>query len=58
LFKVLPITERVNLRFNMDVFNALNMQGYSNPSTTDGTITLTSSANTPRQVQFTARLTF
>jgi hypothetical protein len=42
----------------MDVFNALNMQGYSNPNATDGTITLTSSANTPRQVQFTLRLTF
>jgi hypothetical protein len=58
LFKVLPITENVNLRFNMDVFNALNMQGYSNPSGTDGTISLTTSANTPRQVQFTLRLTF
>jgi hypothetical protein len=58
LFKVLPITEKVNLRFNMDVFNALNMQGYSNPNTTDGTITLTSSANSPRQVQLTLRLTF
>jgi hypothetical protein len=58
LFKVLPITESVNLRFNMDVFNALNMQGYGNPNSTDGTISLTSSANTPRQVQFTLRLTF
>ena len=58
LFKVLPITESVNLRFNMDVFNALNMQGYSNPNATDGTVSLTSSANTPRQVQFTLRLTF
>jgi hypothetical protein len=63
LFKVFPITEKVNLRFNMDAFNALNMQGYANPNTTDGTEAyqangVSSSANTPRQVQFTLRLTF
>ena len=64
LFKVFPITERVNLRFNMDAFNALNVQGYTNPNTTDGTeqiapgVGVASSANTARQVQFTARLTF
>ena len=50
LFKVFPITERVNLRFNMDVFNLLNMQGFNNPSGTDGTENLTSSYNTARQV--------
>lgn len=58
IFKVFPITERVRLRFNMDAFNALNVQGYNNPGTTDGVESLTSSHNTPRQVQFTARLTF
>lgn len=58
LFKVFPITETTNLRFNFDAFNALNMQGYNNPSGTDGTESLLSSANTPRQVQFTLRLTF
>jgi hypothetical protein len=62
LFKVLPITERVNLRFNLDAFNALNMQGYSNPNGTDGTEAVAdqvaSSYNTPRQVQLTLRLTF
>jgi hypothetical protein len=62
LFKVFPITERTNLRFNMDAFNALNMQGVPNPNGTDGTIQVTpqyaTSANTPRQVQFTLRLTF
>jgi hypothetical protein len=31
LFKVFPITERVKLRFNMDAFNAFNVQGYNNP---------------------------
>jgi hypothetical protein len=58
VFKVFPITERMNLRFNMDVFNALNMQGYLNPSSADGTESLLSSANSPRQVQLTLRLTF
>lgn len=63
LFKVFPITERVNLRFNMDAFNAMNVQGYNNPNTTDGTEAVepngvSSSANASRQIQFTMRLTF
>lgn len=57
IFKVFPITETVNLRINMDAFNALNVQGYNNPGS-DGIESLRSSYNTPRQVQFTARLTF
>ena len=58
IFKVFPITERVNLRVNMDAFNAFNIQGYNNPNSTDGTESLLSSHNTPRQVQFTVRLNF
>ncbi|GGA63938.1 hypothetical protein GCM10011507_14440 [Edaphobacter acidisoli] len=58
LFKVFPITESVNLRVNVDAFNAFNIQGYNNPSGTDGTESLRSSFNTPRQIQLTARLTF
>ena len=64
IFKVFPITEAVNLRFNVDAFNAFNVQGYSNPNTTDGTeqvvpgVGQASSYNTPRQVQFTLRLSF
>jgi hypothetical protein len=50
------------LRFNFDVFNALNMQGYNNPSGTDGTEAVANqvanSANVARQVQLTLRLTF
>ncbi len=63
-FKVFPITERVNLRMNVDAFNALNIQGYTNPSTTDGTeqvqpgAGVASSYWTPRLLQFTMRLTF
>jgi len=58
VFKVFPITERTNLRFNVDAFNALNVQGYNNPSASDGTESLLSSHNAPRQVQFTLRFTF
>ena len=65
LFKVLPITERVNLRFNMDAFNVFNEQGLGNPNATDGTTPCTasggvgcSSYNTARQIQFTMRLSF
>lgn len=58
LFKVFPITKTVNLRFNVDAFNAFNVQGYNDPSSSDGTESLLSSFNTPRQIQITGRLTF
>jgi hypothetical protein len=58
LFKMFPITERVKMRLTLDAFNFLNVQGYNNPSTTDGTESLLSSANTPRQLQLTLRLSF
>ena len=64
LFKAFPITERFNLRFNMDAFNVFNVQGEGNPNTTDGTQCVTpggvgcSSYNQPRQIQFTLRLSF
>jgi hypothetical protein len=64
VFKVFPITEKVALRFNVDAFNAFNVQGYTNPNTTDGTeqvqpgTGVANSANTPRQMQLTLRLNF
>jgi hypothetical protein len=59
LFKVFPITEKVNMRFNMDVFNLLNNQGSVGPSGSDGLQNLTiSSNNSARQLQFTLRLSF
>ena len=64
LFKVFPITERVNFRMNADVFNVFNHQGLPNPSGSDGTVCYSagglgcSSVNPVREVQFTARLTF
>jgi hypothetical protein len=59
LFKVFPISERVNMRFNMDVFNLLNNQGSVGPSGSDGlqNLSLTSN-NSARQLQFTLRLNF
>lgn len=62
-FKVFPITEKISLRMNVDAFNALNVQGYNNPNATDGTEAVlpngvSTSFNTARQLQFTARLTF
>lgn len=64
LFKVFPITERTNLRFNMDAFNLFNVQGEGNPNATDGTQCVAaggvgcSSYNAARQIQFTLRLSF
>ena len=64
LFKVFPITERANLRFNLDAFNVFNHQGFTNPGSTDGVEAVTpggvgaSSHNGPRELQFTLRLTF
>jgi hypothetical protein len=64
VFKIVKITEKTSVRFNVDAFNALNVQGYQNPNATDGIqqvepgTGVASSFNTPRQVQFTLRLTF
>jgi len=59
LFKVFPITERTNLRFNMDIFNLLNNQGSVNPSGSTGEQNLaTTSFWSARQVQFSLRLNF
>ena len=58
LFKVFPITDSVRLRVNVDAFNALNVQGYNNPSGSDGTENMRSSYNQPRQLQISARLSF
>lgn len=58
LFKEFAITERVRLRFNVDAFNAFNIQGLVNPNATDGIQSLQTSYWTPRQIQFTGRLSF
>jgi hypothetical protein len=58
LYKIFSLTERVKLRVNVDAFNSFNIQGRVNPNTTDGIESLQTSYWTPRQIQFTARLSF
>ncbi len=64
LFKIFPITEHSDLRFNLDAFNVFNHQGFTNPGTTDGVEQVApggvgaSSANGPRELQFSLRLNF
>jgi hypothetical protein len=58
LYKVFTLSERVSLRVNVDAFSAFNIQGRVNPNTTDGIESLQTSYWTPRQIQFTARLSF
>jgi hypothetical protein len=57
IFKVFPIKEGMNLRLNVDAFNALNVQGWNNPGT-DGVENRLSSYNQARQLQVTMRFTF
>jgi len=57
LFKSIQIKEGVNLRFNADFFNAFNMPGLVQPGT-DGIVSMQTSANTPRNLQLTLRLTW
>jgi hypothetical protein len=57
LFKVFSITNSMFFRVNVDAFNAFNQQGQNNPGT-NGIQLYTTSHNTPRQIQLTARLTF
>ncbi len=58
LYKEFAIKERYKLRFNVDAFNAFNIQGLVNPNTSDGIQLRQTSYWTPRQVQFTGRFTF
>lgn len=58
LFKNTRITERFVLRFNADFFNVLNMPGLNQPETTTGIVSLRNSANSPRNLQLTLRLTW
>jgi len=58
LYKEFVITERVKFRFNVDAFNAFNIQGLQNPNASDGIQTHQASYWTPRQIQFTGRISF
>jgi hypothetical protein len=58
IFKTVQFRERVSLRFNADFFQVLNMPGIGQPSSGSGIVSLQNSANGPRQLQLTLRLTF
>jgi Carboxypeptidase regulatory-like domain len=58
IYKVFSISERMKLRLNVDAFNAFNIQGRVNPSTTTGVESLQTSYWTPRQIQISARFSF
>ncbi|MBL8230979.1 MAG: hypothetical protein JNL98_20970, partial [Bryobacterales bacterium] len=58
LFKNTRITERFTLRFNADVFNALNMPGLGQPDSGSGIVSTRNSANSPRELQLTLRLSW
>lgn len=58
LYKEFSFGERYKLRFNVDAFNAFNIQGLVNPNTSDGIQSLQTSYWTPRQIQLTGRFSF
>jgi hypothetical protein len=60
--KIMAITERANLRFRVEMLNALNHVVFAGPATditsaAFGHITL-NQTNTPRQIQMALRLSF
>lgn len=58
LFKRIPITERLSLRFNADFFNVLNCPGNPNSIGGDGVLTTRTSGQNSRELQLTLRLTW
>ncbi len=58
VFKVVPITEAVNLRFNADFFNVLNHPGNPNSVGGDGFLNVRGSGQSPRVLQLSLRLTW
>jgi hypothetical protein len=57
VYKSVPITEHVILRINLDAFNVLNQPGLNLPGG-DGIVSLRTSAQGARTMQYTARLTW
>jgi hypothetical protein len=58
LFKVFPIKEKIALRLNIDMFNALNMPGTPSGVGSDGLVSTRTSGNNSRELQLTLRLTW
>ena len=58
VFKSVPITERVNLRVNLDAFNVFNHPGLQMPNSTTGLIDLRYSGQGARVLQYSMRLSW
>ena len=58
VFKNFTITERVELRFTADFFNAFNHGNDQDPNTTTGLQDLFAQTNEPRIIQFSLRLSW
>ena len=58
LSKSVPINEHVRLRLSVDAFNVLNQPGTNLPDTTTGIITLRTSAQGARTMQYGARISW
>jgi len=58
LFKTIPIKERMNLRFNLDYFNALNHPNNPNSFNNLGILGTRTSGSGSRELQLTLRLTW
>ena len=56
LFKTVPITEQVRIRFNADFFNVLNHPGNPNSVGSTGMLATRNSGNGARTLQLTLRL--
>ena len=57
-FKSIQLREQMFLRFNIDFFNVFNMPGTNLPNATTGLISNQTSANSPRVLQLTGRLSW
>jgi hypothetical protein len=58
LFKAVPITESVNVRFNVDFFNVFNHPGNPSSVANTGFLSTRNSGQGARQVQLTLRFTW
>jgi hypothetical protein len=58
LFKQLQIRQRLNLRFSAGFFDVLDHTGLTQPDANTGILTRRTSANTPRILQLTLRLSW
>lgn len=58
LYKTIPITERVNVRLNLDAFNVFNHPGLTMPNSGTGLIDLRFSGQGARVLQYSLRLSW